>query len=286
MLNYKLYDETEDIVIGDQRIWNNQIYKALTNISGVVRKDLSNIPVFNSNWEKLVINPDINIEINGKIFNIVINSNNDSVTFTLPSKELFDNIVLKCNNYINPITIETFGSETIDGNSTLSINDQYNAAIIYSGEVDLFLINEFKSVSDSTSQPYLSGNTNITLLTNHTDDLTILGDNFDQYLEGYFGDQVTVNLITAISPNEIIINYTTSNIEQSPASVIISRQGRNHFGNVITCTTSSTVIGNGAAGIWTTNFNTASNGQTAWDSNIPNLNGAEVVLIVVQILIV
>jgi len=279
MLNYKLYDETENIVIGDQRIWDNQIYQALTNIPGIERKNMSNIPVFNANWVKLVINPDVSIEVNGKIFTIVINSNNDSVTFTLPHKDLFDNIVLKCNNYVNPIIIQTFGTETIDGNNTISINDQYNAVIIYSGEVNLFLLNEFKSVSDSTSQPYLSGNTNITLLTNQTDNLTITGDNFDQFLDGYFGDEVSVNSITAISPTEITVNYTTTAISQLPTSVIISRQGRNHFGDSITCTTSSTVIGTGSAGIWTTNFNTASNGQAAWDSNVPNLNGAWVLTI-------
>jgi len=119
----------------------------------------------------------------------------------------------------------------------------------------------------STIQPYVSTTGNTLLLINTTNDITIRGDYFDENLEAYLGDEVTVNNITFISPQEIIINCTTNSNAQTQTNLIISRNGESHFGESPTIEVSTTLVGTGVSGTFITNFNSGGTGNTLWGAD-------------------
>ncbi len=130
-------------------------------------------------------------------------------------------------------------------------------------------------------QPYLSGNDPIVLFDNVTDFITLLGDNFDNNLEVDLGPAVTVNSITAVSPNEVSIGYSTGAATQTATAITMTRKGYPSFGQALTCVVTDVVIGTGSAGTWVNDFTSGGTGQallgsdwTLWiDSAVNSFDG-------------
>jgi len=139
--------------------------------------------------------------------------------------------------------------------------------VLTSGGIGIPNIQAFYDGLIDQLQPYLSSDQNIVLLDNLTSDITIQGDNFDENVSVYFGDEVTINSISVTSPQEMVVNCTTGAVLQPATNIIIKKGSSEHFGETITCTITDVLIGTGSAGTFTIDFDAGGTGQSAWGAD-------------------
>ena len=113
-------------------------------------------------------------------------------------------------------------------------------------------------------QPYLAGNDDIVLFNSVTGEIFLSGDNFDNNISIDLGSAVTIDTITALSPDNIRVNYSTSSVLQTNIPVVVSRNGISSFGQNINCTVTDTITGTGSSGTWVENFNTGGWSTPRW----------------------
>jgi len=138
--------------------------------------------------------------------------------------------------------------------------------IVKNNSTTITNIKDFFDNAGMPSQPYLIGNTNIALLDSMTDDVVLIGDNFDENCTVYLGDEVQINSVIANSTTQLTVNYTTTAILQGAVPVIVERNGATHFGDSITCEVTDVVLGTGPSGTFTTDFQTGTN-SASWGTD-------------------
>jgi len=117
---------------------------------------------------------------------------------------------------------------------------------------------------DSGTRPYIANENNFVLFPNSTVDIVLTGGIYDPSIEIDFGPEIIFNHYTSVEPQQLIVNLTASDTDQSPYDVIMTRGGQYHYGNTPTFEVSSVIIGSGDAGTFTTDFNAGGSGNTAW----------------------
>lgn len=267
MINYNFYDETEAVSTGDIRVYDNTLFEALSNISAVAIGDASNIPVFNKNWKKSTNNKYIDVvEIDKKTSLILLDLSVDDITLALPNPELNKDlkVLIKISSGGNSFTLTTHDSGTFIDYDTLSISyaNLTNVKQFYTTGIGWT-----KLSSDGIMSPFLSSSNNVILFTDVTDTITLIGDNFDNNMEVFLGNNVTVNSVTAISPTELIVSYTTTSALQAGDNISITRDNVPHFGQNIQCIVTDVVTGTGVAGNFLTNFTSGGVGEALWGSD-------------------
>jgi len=276
MITYKIYDEREPVSAGDVRIYNDNKYVAISNIASANKGFKGNIPVFNSNWNLDTSVEYFKLEEFQDDIIISIDLSVDNITFILPNPDKIKNkkIQFKIKEEAQILTISTINSSIlIDGvNQSLTYSTKNDLIELYSDGKNYSIINFNSEASDNTIKPYYSGG-NIYMIAGATYDITLTGNFFDTNINFDLGPQITINNIVSLEPDEVILNITANAI-QAPYNSFIERFGIKHFGNSFTTEIGNTVVGTGVAGTWTTNFDTANNGQDAWDNNVPQLLNA------------
>ncbi len=123
MITYRLFDETENFITGDKRIWDNKLYEATNNMPVSNPGDMTYLPVFNANWNHSPDTTYFNIIYLNDTCIISIDVTVDDITFILPNPQSFKykkfNFIVSTSG--NELTIQTHDSSTFINNSKLSV---------------------------------------------------------------------------------------------------------------------------------------------------------------------
>ena len=270
MITYRLFDETENFITGDKRIWDNKLYEATNNMPVSNPGDMTYLPVFNANWNHSPDTTYFNIIYLNDTCIISIDVTVDDITFILPNPQSFKykkfNFIVSTSG--NELTIQTHDSSTFINNSKLSITyPATNDNVTFFSNSTGWQVNSQVTSVGGQIQPYLDEQSDMVFPLGGSDlTLILTGGNFDTDLSIDMGPQITVTSINIISFTELEVIFDTTSTLQSPYIITLSRGMSNHFGAEIKVSTGE-IIGAGPAGTFITNFNHANgntNGAALW----------------------
>ena len=89
MITYKFYDETESLSAGDRRVVNNDVWEALTSISGGSPRSTQGFPPFSLNWIRPSGPHYLEVTTLHEAIHLEFDLTADDITFVLPDPALF-----------------------------------------------------------------------------------------------------------------------------------------------------------------------------------------------------